>query len=137
MALSKGEELIKNILEREGISFKREYSFPDLLSFKKKPLRFDFAIIENGKVTALIEWDGQQHYEYIEHFSKNKQKWNYLRANDVKKCRYALMNNIPLYHIPYTQIDKIYTSKDIFNESFKIKNKFDLMNRYIERTTKI
>ena len=59
---SYGEILIKNILINNQIDFKKEYSFNDLLSEKNIPLRFDFAIFKDGKLSHLIEYDGEQHF---------------------------------------------------------------------------
>lgn len=121
---SKGEQLIREILEREGVLFYQEYSFKELKSFKHKPLRYDFAIIENGKVVALIEWQGEQHYSFVEHFSKTKGKWDYAREMDVQKCKFALMNKIPLYCIPYYEFPNIKTLSDICSEKYLVKSKW-------------
>lgn len=126
---SNGEKIIRKILEREGIFFKQEYSFPTLKSFKNKPLRFDFAIFENNNVIALIEYQGEQHYRFIEHFSKNKAKWEYSRAMDYLKCRFSLMSHIPLYCIPYTELNNLKTIEDIFNEKFLIRTKWDMYKK--------
>ena len=123
---SKGEALIREILTREGILFKQEYSFKELKSIKQQPLRFDFEIFENGKVVALIEWQGDQHYRFVEHFSKTKSKWDYAREMDMRKCRFALMNNIPLYCIPYYEYQNIHSYADICNEKYLIKTKWDM-----------
>ena len=72
---SKGEALIRKILTREGYSFKQEYSFPYLNSYKGKPLRFDFVVFNGKKPAALIEWQGEQHYRFVKHFAKNKVAW--------------------------------------------------------------
>lgn len=121
---SKGEQLIRSILEKEGVFFYKEYSFPQLKSFKQQPLRFDFAVFENEKVKFLIEWQGEQHYSFVEHFSKNKIKWDYAREMDVQKCKFALTNNIPLYCIPYYEYNNINTVADIVNDKFKVKTKW-------------
>ena len=121
---SKGEKLIREILENNRVLFKQEYSFATLKSFKGKPLRYDFAIFENNKVIALIEWQGQQHYSFVEHFSKTKGKWDYAREMDVQKCKFALINKIPLYCIPYYDYDIIKTIKDIFSDKYLVKSKW-------------
>lgn len=123
---SKGEKRIREILSKNHISFIQEYSFPQLKSFKGKPLRFDFAITRGKEVIALIEYQGEQHYNYIPYFSKNRTKWNYYRAMDYLKCRFALMNNIPLYCIPYTEFQNLNSIKDIFNNKFLVRTKWDM-----------
>jgi hypothetical protein len=123
---SKGERLIREILENERVLFKQEYSFATLKSFKGKPLRYDFAVFNGNKVIALIEWQGEQHYRFVEHFSKDKGKWDYAREMDYRKCRFALMNNIPLYCIPYYEYFNIHSLNDICNEKYLIKTKWDM-----------
>ena len=54
-----GEENIEQVLKDNKVNFIREFSFPQL--FKQKKLRFDFAILSNGKLIRLIEFDGTQH----------------------------------------------------------------------------
>jgi hypothetical protein len=44
--------------------YKEEYIFPDLKSSNGKPLRFDFAVLDDeGEVDFLIEYQGIQHYQ--------------------------------------------------------------------------
>jgi hypothetical protein len=62
METSKGEQKIIDILKRNKITFEREVYFEDLNGYKKVPLRFDFGIFRYGKLVALVEYDGQQHY---------------------------------------------------------------------------
>ena len=64
MKASRGEIKIHEILTAAGLPFIEEYSFPDLLSHKNVPLRFDFAVFDdNGDIDFLIEFQGVQHYE--------------------------------------------------------------------------
>ena len=66
MLASRGEIKIHEILAAEGLMFKEEYSFPDLLSSSHNPLRFDFAVFDdNGDIDFLIEYQGIQHYEPV------------------------------------------------------------------------
>ena len=63
MKASRGEIKIFDVLTAAGLSFIEEYSFPDLLSNKKAPLRFDFAVFsDDGELDFLIEYQGIQHY---------------------------------------------------------------------------
>ena len=61
---SKGEEKIAKILKANRIPFKQEVSFKDLKSLRGNLLRFDFAIFSKGKIVALIEFDGEQHFHH-------------------------------------------------------------------------
>jgi hypothetical protein len=54
---SRGEIKIYEVLTMAGLSFQEEYIFPDLLSSSGRPLRFDFAVLDdNGEVDFLIEY---------------------------------------------------------------------------------
>lgn len=58
-----GELNIENILLNNNISYKKEYVFSDLLGKSKKPLRFDFGLLDNNQqLFRLIEFDGIQHF---------------------------------------------------------------------------
>lgn len=95
---STGELTIARYLDNNNIKYKREYSFSDLCGKDNKVLlRFDFAIItDNGKVIALIEYDGAQHYDSNNGFYSEQTV-----KNDTKKNEYCKLNNYPLYRIKY------------------------------------
>ena len=57
---SKGEEIIKEILEKYNILYERQKKFPDCRY--KRVLPFDFYLEDNN---CLIEFDGQFHYKPI------------------------------------------------------------------------
>ncbi len=93
-----GATNILNTLQANDIDFVEEYVFLDL-----PKSRFDFAIVENGKITRLIEFDGEQHF-------KNIPSWGGLelqQQRDKVKNEYALSHNIPLVRIPYWERDNI------------------------------
>ena len=57
MKASRGEIKIHEILEEAGLNFKEEYIFPGLMSTNGRPLRFDFAILDDdGNIDFLIEY---------------------------------------------------------------------------------
>ena len=59
---SKGEMIINQWLQEHHIEFQSQYSHPDItLRSGRKPF-FDFAIFERGKLIALLEYNGKQHY---------------------------------------------------------------------------
>ena len=61
MAQSRGEIKIADILTFAGLTFKREYAFPDLYGYTNHPLRFDFAVLDDdGELDFLIEYQGVQ-----------------------------------------------------------------------------
>lgn len=106
-----GATNIMDCLIFNGIEFIDEYVFPDL-----PKSRFDFAIIENGKVVRLIEFDGEQHY-------KDVKQWGGLelqQERDKVKNEYALSHNIPLVRIPYWERDKI-TLEMILGSTYEVR----------------
>ena len=107
MRASRGEIKIEEILRMNDMSFTQEYIFPDLVSISGHPLRFDFAVFdEGGDLDFLIEYQGIQHYEPKSKFGGiaglRKQQ-----ANDMKKREYCKKHNINLLLIPYWDEERI------------------------------
>lgn len=107
MRASRGEIKIEEILREAGLSFQEEYSFPDLLSNTNHPLRFDFAVFDDGgELDFLIEYQGIQHYLPKDKFGGvaglHKQQYN-----DMVKREYCKKHNITLIAIPYWDEAKI------------------------------
>lgn len=101
MLSSRGEIKIHEILEKNGLVFKEEYSFEGLNSPNGKPLRFDFAIFDDdGNVDFLIEFQGKQHYEASAKFGGKKGLYQQ-QFNDNKKRRFCALNDLTLIEIPY------------------------------------
>ena len=102
-----GERNIEQVLKSNYIRYQKEYTFPNLVSSKGYPLRYDFAILNMfGEVTRLIEFDGTQHNEPTEYFGGEKAYYK-LREHDWLKNRYAKGHHIPLVRIPYFERDTI------------------------------
>jgi len=99
---SKGEKACQNALNKLQISFQSEFI---LSSLPRK--RFDFQFIYNGN-SYLIEFDGQQHFEYIPYFHQNGEA-HFLEKQqvDIAKTLHALQNNYRLIRIDYTQVDNV------------------------------
>ena len=107
MKASRGEIKIHEILENAGLNFIEEYSFPDLVSSSGRPLRFDFAVLDdNGELEFLIEYQGIQHYEAKSKFGgySGLRKQQY---NDLQKREYCRKHNIILIAIPYIDEGRI------------------------------
>lgn len=101
---SVGEYKIANLLQENNIMFITQYRFKDFTAdINNIPYRFDFGIIENNKLSYLIEFDGEQHY----YSSSSNNSWNSQEnfektlERDYKKNNYCKQNNIPLIRIPY------------------------------------
>lgn len=98
---SLGEEKISNLLKQNNILFETQYSFKNLIY--KLPLRFDFAIFNNdGSLSHLVEYDGQQHFE-ITKFSPTKEDLKLIQYRDELKNNYCKENNIKLIRIKYNE----------------------------------
>lgn len=100
---SKGEFIIKQILQDNNIPFNQQFSFPDLRSKKNYLLRFDFIIYNtDNSINRLVEFDGEQHYNEDTFFSSKN-----LIENDKRKNEYAKTHNIPLVRIPYSELNNL------------------------------
>ena len=115
-----GENNIKEILNKNNIFFKSEYTQPSL---NKK--RFDFAIIKNKKIIRLIEFDGQQHYSEKKGIWNSKQSLQSIQKRDKQKNRWAKEHNIPLVRIPYWERNNI-TLDMILGSKYLINDRSDL-----------
>ena len=93
-----GEKNIADILEQNSISFIKEYKFIDL-----PRLRYDFFLPDYNR---LVEFDGKQHYESVNHFG-GENEYIIRQNNDAKKNKYALEHDIDLVRIPYWERDNI------------------------------
>lgn len=124
MAMSKGAEKIAKLL-RSKYRVRAEYEFEGLHGKLGVPLRYDFAIVDDAAaITALIEYDGELHFAQNKFFHKTSSDFKKACERDRIKNKYALMHNIPLYRIPYFEIDSINTVEDIFNPKFKVLTKY-------------
>ena len=108
MKLSKGAQKIFDILKSEHILFKTEYEFNNLKGKNDVPLRYDFALLNKiNQPRILIEFDGEAHFKQVKFFQKQSSDFKRAQERDRQKNKYALLNNIQLYH-----------------PKFKVKNKY-------------
>lgn len=96
---SKGERAISRFLDTTNIIY--THQAPLFLKKNKPTLYFDFYI--QG---VIIEYDGQQHFEAIDHFG-GEEKFKKTQRNDRIKDKYCADNGIPLIRIPYWDFDNI------------------------------
>jgi len=121
---SKGEKRVREILKEKNIDFIQEYK--DQSCRHKNMLLFDFAIIKNGNIIAMIEYHGEQHYFPHNFGSKKKtpeENLDSIKKRDNIKKQWCISNNILLLEIPYNDFDNI---KEILND-FLIKNRILLI----------
>jgi hypothetical protein len=110
---SHGERVIRQILGEilptTGVDFVQEHRI--LECSYKRPLPFDFALVERDVVVGLIEYQGEQHYKPMRFAGlsdfKGTQRLEVLRTRDATKVRYAAAEGIPLLIIPYWNFCKI------------------------------
>lgn len=110
---SLGELEISKILQENNINYSTQYTFDDLHGPKGGLLRFDFAIFKDNKLSHLVEFQGEQHYEYSGSFFDKPQE------SDIKKQEYCRQHNIPLILIPYWKRGKI-TLEDLLSERMEV-----------------
>ncbi|MCD8210462.1 MAG: hypothetical protein LUC37_02830 [Prevotella sp.] len=107
MRASRGEIKIEEILQANGLVFEEEYIFPDLVGNSGRPLRFDFAVLDDdGNVEFLIEYQGIQHYQPKSIFGGltglRKQQYN-----DMLKREYCRDHGLTLVLVPYWDEAKV------------------------------
>ncbi len=99
---SRGVVCIEKFLIDNDIIFVREKSF--FGCEYKRLLRFDFFIPSKN---LLIEFDGSQHFSFIEHIHRTKDKFEEQVIRDNIKTKFAFDNNIELLRIKYNQVNNI------------------------------
>lgn len=107
MESSKMEMRIHDILTMNDVPFREEYEFPDLVASSGRPLRFDFAVLDDaGGIDFLIEANGKQHYSPVGKYGgyKGLQRQKY---NDCCKKAYCRKNGIKLVTVPYQDEAKL------------------------------
>lgn len=98
---SKGEKFISDYLTNQQISFTTQVRFDDCRH--KLPLPFDFGIIDSNKrIIALIEFDGQQHFEPVDLWG-GEEALQQTQLRDQIKDDYCKEQNLPLLRIKYDE----------------------------------
>ena len=118
MKTSKGEEQIIRILRAANIRFVREKTFDDLRGGR---FRFDFYLPD---LHVLIEVDGMQHFKQVSKFHKTRADFTKQQEYDRRKNEYCLAKSIPLFRIPYWELDSIKTAKDIFTKAHRVMTRW-------------
>lgn len=106
-----GEQRITSLLQQNNINFIREYN----VKINGSNRRFDFALIENNKITRLIEFDGLQHSANSSGYLSDS--YEAIHNRDLEKNQWALENNIPLVRIPYNLRDSVQIS-DLLEDKY-------------------
>ena len=101
---TKGMQQIAAILDEHGISSEKEFCF-DETSFRR--MKFDFAVMRDGKPKLLIEYDGRVHYEakYFRNVGnrpeRNQAHLVKRAIADLRKNEVAAHFGVPLLRISY------------------------------------
>ena len=105
---SSKEDLIDRHLKSLNVDYKKQYVFSDC--FYKKPLKFDFAVFNDDKVSLIIEYDGRQHYYPVDFFGGQKGFDDTVRRDKIKD-EYCKLHNIPLLRLKYDLDDNVIKEK--------------------------
>lgn len=92
-----GERNIRIFLENNNIKFYQYKNFKECRY--KNPLIFDFYLPD---INTCIEYDGQQHFEPINHFG-GLNKLKYTKKLDKIKDKFCIDNNIRIIRIKYNE----------------------------------
>ena len=129
--VSSYEEKVISLLQKGKIKFEREKHFSDL---RKGKYRFDF-YVESGRA---IEVQGQQHYQFISKFYRSRAEFEAAKERDRRKISYCLAHRIPLYIIPYWELENLSTAADLFQSRFLARTRWknDLDWQHYQNLTK-
>ena len=118
--MSKLEEKVITLLQKDDLFFRREKRFSDLKGGK---YRFDFEVYVKGAPT-LLEIQGIQHYQMTPRFHKKYSDFTAAQERDRCKISYALSHNIPLYIIPYWELEHIHSARALFSQKYQATNRW-------------
>lgn len=99
--ISKGELACESILNELGIQYITQANITSLPTRK-----YDFSFVYKGS-SFLLEFDGMQHFQYVEHFHRNVDKFIEKQHIDFIKTQKALDQGYKLIRISYLQFDNI------------------------------
>ena len=119
--MSKGEEKSIELLQKDRYRFEREKRFKDL---KHGLYRFDFYVVGGRAIPCIIELNGAQHYQYVKKFYSSRAEFEAAKERDRRKISYCLAHNIPLYIIPYWELDNLHTAADLFSPRFRAASRW-------------
>ena len=101
LAIHKGEEYIKQYLQKNNISFNVQQKFPNLFGTGDGQLSYDFSMHDEKYGYILIEYNGIQHYEAVDYFGGEEQ-FKKQKEHDKRKRDYAKKHGYKLITIKYT-----------------------------------
>lgn len=96
--------------------------------------RFDFTLVKDGGLFAFIEFDGEQHFTYVDIFFKTIGNFIYRYHSDLAKNIFTESNQIPLLRIRFDQGDLKtieYMIRDLIDDPIKYTK---IHNTYIDES---
>lgn len=121
MKASQGEEKIIELLKAGKYKFEREKRFGDL---RHGLYRFDFYVHCGRPTPCVIEFNGLQHYAQVKKFQPTWQDFLKQKERDRRKISYCLANKIPIYIIPYWELDSLHSAADLFKNKYKATDRW-------------
>ena len=97
----RGENYIKQYLQKNNISFNTQKKFSDLFGIGDGQLSYDFSISDEKHKYILIEYNGIQHYEANDYFGGEEQ-FKKQKEHDKRKRDYAKKHGYKLITVKYT-----------------------------------
>lgn len=108
---SKGEQQVINYLNNKGITFKYQYRINiNQLARKTNYVVVDFYFSNEDKI-YIIEYHGQQHYQFMPIWHKTKNDFLIQQKRDEALRNYCKQNGIVLIEIKYNENIETYLNK--------------------------
>lgn len=114
---SYGERTICRLLHDNNIRFRIEYCLPE------RSWRYDFLLLDYG---IMIEYDGIQHFSFVERFQETLEVFEYKKEVDVCKTLDAYRAGYALIRIDHKIRDSLAIAT-IINDAIKQKGLFNVL----------
>lgn len=103
VGMTKGERLVNEILKEEDFLFEREYRFKEVYKgIAMSKYAYDFVIFSTtGKIIAVIEYHGEQHYNYVAIYQQTLNDLTKQKETDKLKKEFIVSQGITYIEIPY------------------------------------
>lgn len=128
MKESAHEQQVERCLQFLKLDYQKQVKFDGLIGNKGAKLSYDFAILNDGKITHLIECQGQQHYKPVTWYGGEEQ-FNIQQMHDSLKREYAKNNSIKLIEIKYNLKSNERVLRKITKE-LKLNYSEDILNNF-------
>lgn len=121
---SKSEIWVNNYLEKLGLDFNQQQTYPGLVGLGGNLLSYDFVVRKNGVDICLIECQGIQHYQPIDYFggqlSFEKQQEHDRRKRKFAKDKGILLIEIPCHGLKESDLVELLENIDLKTVSIRV-----------------